>query len=1095
MFDLLFYGNFYLDLQKLGMNDEKLEKHYHTNGKNEGMWCCEEDFYKEYPTFDLEFYNYYYEDLFIFANGNKYALMRHYHTNGKNEGRWVCEEDFYKEYPTFDLEFYNYYYEDSFIFANGNKYVLMRYYHTTGKKEGMLCCEEDFYKEYPTFDLEFYNHYNADLYKIFGGNKYALMRHYHTNGKNEGRIICEEDFYKEYPTFDLEFYRFNNDLPIFANDNKYELMNHYHTTGKYQGRWVCEEDFTKKCFNSNTIFHILHNLAGGTEIYVYNLINIYNNYTHILIKIIGDFYVEINKKKFHIDYLSKLFENNSNTVFLHHLLYINNNNSLSINDNVSNILINNKYIKKILIIHDYFLLFNQTPNPVKSKNLIPAIENIEETNKIFNCFNKVIFNSENCYLNYKKYINPINNAIILNNVPDIDYYNIRCFPRNKNTYNIGIIGYVMNHEHKGKILFKKIIDSYNNNTKYKFIVFGENNYNDEFNYSNIICTGKYENSEIFNLINEKDIDFFLFLSTFEETYSFTLSIALKFGLPIIYNNIGSYTERLSSYKNCFPFIEDDYMEIHNIINNIENNFINDKNVKPFEYDNMVLYKNIPELSEYLRHDDELNFDLSTIQNNLINKNVCFIAFSNIDDNCHTYKNILYDQLNYIKSSGLYDKLDYIFITMLGEYTKIVSDYKIKVIYYSPDIYEWEFSNYKRIKYFCDNIPFNVNILEIHIKGAQKKLHSYEWRKYLEYFLIEKHELCLDLLENYKCVGVNQQFYFDEVNKYRNHFSGNFWWSRSDHIKKLPLIGFNEDRCVVEHWLIGNLYKYDYRNFLSLHHTDYNLYQTSILPEEYNMEIIKSAIINNIEKQFMKTIPIYGVYFICCLGNYLTIIEDQIQKLMQSGLYDETDMILCFVCIQTDECLNILKKYDKIKIISTNENLYEKFAINNYKNYLQGEYYLYYIHSKGVSKSSENFENWRCLCDYFTIHKWRLNIELLKYYDCVGTNLKNFPKKHFSGNFWWSKSEHLNKLKNINYGYLSCEMYLLSCLKTNYVSLYQSYTHHGYSNYPINLYINKTDMELINNICIVPDFNIGDKQCIVYCDNIDLSCEPPILEFN
>jgi hypothetical protein len=151
---------------------------------------------------------------------------------------------------------------------------------------------------------------------------------------------------------------------------------------------------------------------------------------------------------------------------------------------------------------------------------------------------------------------------------------------------------------------------------------------------------------------------------------------------------------------------------------MENNYIRNNNVTTFVNDEIILYKNIPELSDYLKVDDHYNFDLSVIQQNLFHKNVCFIAFANITNSDPTYKDILMDQINYIKNSGLYDKLDYIFITMLGEYTTIITDYKIKVIYYSPDIYEWEFPNYKRIKYFCDVIPFNVNILEIHIKGAQ-----------------------------------------------------------------------------------------------------------------------------------------------------------------------------------------------------------------------------------------------------------------------------------------------------------------------------------------------------------------------------------------
>ena len=79
-----------------------------------------------------------------------------------------------------------------------------------------------------------------------------------------------------------------------------------------------------------------------------------------------------------------------------------------------------------------------------------------------------------------------------------------------------------------------------------------------------------------------------------------------------------------------------------------------------------------------------------------------------------------EQINYIKRTNLYNKLDFIFITMLGEYTEIINDDKIKLIYYSPNINEWEFPNYINIKYLCDNIPFNINILEIHTKGVFKK---------------------------------------------------------------------------------------------------------------------------------------------------------------------------------------------------------------------------------------------------------------------------------------------------------------------------------------------------------------------------------------
>ena len=486
----------------------------------------------------------------------------------------------------------------------------------------------------------------------------------------------------------------------------------------------------------------------------------------------------------------------------------------------------------------------------------------------------------------------------------------------------------------------------------------------------------------------------------------------------------------------------------------------------------------------------LSINLYLNPDKFINKNVCFLHFCNKDNDF----DILNDQLNYIKSTGLYEKLDYIFIIMLGTYYQIPDDCKIKLIYYSSNIYEWEFPSIQSIKYFADMIPDNnIRILYIHTKGVLKKFGAYEYRKYLEYFLIENHELCLQTLNNYKCIGVTQQFYFDD-NKYRNHFSGNFWWTNSSYVKTLPKLKVTEDRYVTEHWLIGNFYINDYRNICSMHHTDIDMYQTILPPKQYKLDIIKNTINNNLVIPYtkIKSRNIYGVYFICCIDNYFSIIQNQIKNLIDCGLYNSSDKIICFVCNETAKCLQLLQQYDKIQIVSTGKNLYEKFAINNYKKYFNGDYYMYYIHSKSVTRQEACYLDWATLCNYFTIEKWKLSVELLNYYDCVGTNLKNFPKKHYSGNFWWSKSEHLNKLRDINDGYLSPEMYVMSYMKTNYVSIYQSYVNHGNTKYPESIYKNISDNVLINNICIVPDFNSGDKGCIQYCGEIDLNYEPPIL---
>ena len=962
------------------------------------------------------------------------------------------------------------------------------------------------------FNYLTYLELNKDLPKNF--NEIECINHYITFGINEKRkyqkIIIPYDFnYKTY----LEI---NYDLPTDFNEN--DCINHYINYGYYENRKYLK-----------TIYHIIHNFGGGTYLYAENIINIFKKYNHIIVKIIHENEFIINDIKYNLNEINNILENGT-LLIVHSLLY--ENDGLKLSYNMAEIIKNINY-KKILFIHDYFLLYPETPNLIKSSNKIPLYENIDNAIKIFNFFDNIYFNSNNSYYNYLKYVKTIKNTIILNVVPDISYYNERILLKYKNKYNIGLIGEI-SCIHKGRFLANNIIKLFNEKYEHKYHFYILGTY--DISYPNLTVHGKYNNNEIFELIKKYDIDIFLFVSVFEETYSFTLSIVLNTGLPIIYNNIGAYVERLQNYKNCYPYEENNYYNIINILNNIEYNEVNvineEYNLKKEIHDKKIntnkLYENMPEISKYLVVDNKYNFNTDLIISNLKNKAVCFMHVCNIKiDGINFGHNIFLDQINYIKECGLYNKLDYIFVTLIGEHINLIHDYKIKVIYYSENTQEWEFPHVHRIKYFCDSLDDgnNIKILQIHTKGALNKKYSNDWRKYLEYYLIEKHSLCLKLLDNYYCVGVNHHYYYNNENKYKNHFSGNFWWTNSNYIKNLDQIDFNnnknnQDRYQTEHWLIGNLEKYDYRYFLSLHHTNIDFYESSLSVLKYNMECIKNQICYKLvdNKTLIKR-QIYGVYFICCLGNYLNILQEQINKLINSDLYKNSEKIFCFICLEKDDCLSLLQKYEKLVIISTAENLYEKFAINSYKKYIETyinnkvinekkikgindeeeeinevnkNYYLYYIHSKSVSRTDKCYNDWRNLCEYFTIDKWKLNIELLEYYDCIGTNLKNFPKKHYSGNFWWSKSEHLNTLKDVNDGYLSPEMYICSNMKTNYVSIYQSYVNHGDTEYPDNLYKNLSDTHLINNICIIPDFNEGDKQVIDKCGNIDLDNEPPII---
>jgi hypothetical protein len=84
--------------------------------------------------------------------------------------------------------------------------------------------------------------------------------------------------------------------------------------------------------------------------------------------------------------------------------------------------------------------------------------------------------------------------------------------------------------------------------------------------------------------------------------------------------------------------------------------------------------------------------------------------------------------------------------------------------------------------FCFNNP-RYKVLYIHTKGITQPMQStYDWRKIMEYYCIEKWQDCVQKLDHHDAVGC---LYMDHCYYgYFPHFSGNFWWANSDYINKL-----------------------------------------------------------------------------------------------------------------------------------------------------------------------------------------------------------------------------------------------------------------------------------------------------------------------
>jgi hypothetical protein len=146
-------------------------------------------------------------------------------------------------------------------------------------------------------------------------------------------------------------------------------------------------------------------------------------------------------------------------------------------------------------------------------------------------------------------------------------------------------------------------------------------------------------------------------------------------------------------------------------------------------------------------------------------------------------NIVKDQINTIKNSNLINICESINCCITGNdynnYNLIIKTienesgpFKIIKKEFNDRTYE-RFTLNEIIKY----ISPEDKILYFHSKGSSRN-DSIEcinnWRKMMEYFLIENAEKCIQYLENHELVGC--MFHYHPS----RHFSGNFWWAKGEY---------------------------------------------------------------------------------------------------------------------------------------------------------------------------------------------------------------------------------------------------------------------------------------------------------------------------
>lgn len=168
--------------------------------------------------------------------------------------------------------------------------------------------------------------------------------------------------------------------------------------------------------------------------------------------------------------------------------------------------------------------------------------------------------------------------------------------------------------------------------------------------------------------------------------------------------------------------------------------------------------------------------------------------------------------------------------------------------------------------------------------------------------------------------------------------------------------------------------------------------------------------------------IYGFYHICTINRWRAIVESQVDQITKSGLLNVSNKI--FVTVTGPEFMELeLPAPFEIVHRSEDKSKFERIALNYMLEFckkLDAPAKVWYIHSKGArfnlttdTPTYVNVNAWREYMQYFIIGKYQKCIEALDTYDTCGINLRDWPSTHYSGNFWWAKSEYIKTLASLS----------------------------------------------------------------------------------
>ena len=193
-----------------------------------------------------------------------------------------------------------------------------------------------------------------------------------------------------------------------------------------------------------------------------------------------------------------------------------------------------------------------------------------------------------------------------------------------------------------------------------------------------------------------------------------------------------------------------------------------------------------------------------------------------------------------------------------------------------------------------------------------------------------------------------------------------------------------------------------------------------------------------------------------------LLENTISVIMKSGLINDLNEL--YICNIGEELNVELFSHPKIKVIqlTTDTELFELPTLIYIWKFCQEQHNentnILYLHTKGLLYIHDPVrfkynQDWTNMMLYFLVKRYQTCLKIMKTNDCIGCNYNECHAKHFSGNFWWSKSSYIKNLKPLTLDLQrhQAEFWLLSGKDVKYHVLHNSNVNHYQEPYPESKY--------------------------------------------